>query len=197
MSNPDQNPPQNAQEASHGVRTSPEDQHGGRKKKRKTKKVSASTWEELKIAYVSGNALRELARKTGIPSGTILSRASREGWGKQIQSAKALAPVEKSHSIVEAVSATRRERGERYQDRMSGIVEGTLLLLERMDPMERLELAAAIDRLDRVGRRSFGLDDLKGDVGSGRPLINLNIRLEDLTRITPLERWDVVEAVDV
>jgi len=52
--------------------------------------IEESTWAEIRMAYVSGIGLRELARNTGISAGTILSRAKREGWTQQIQSAKAL-----------------------------------------------------------------------------------------------------------
>ena len=159
MINPDQKPPQNAQEPPHGVKTPTKGHDSGGKKKRKTKKVSASTWAELKVAFVSGSALRELARRTGIPSGTILSRAKREGWSGQIERAKAIAPVEASPSVTHAVAESRRERGERYQERMSGVVERILPTLEKMNPMELFELSAEIDRIDKVARRNFGLDE--------------------------------------
>jgi hypothetical protein len=145
-------------------------QDSGRKKKRKTKKVSAAKWAELKVAFVSGIALRELARKTGIPTGTILSRSTREGWAKQIQGAKALAPLDDSLPVTQAVTATRRERGERYQDRMSGVVERMLPHLEKLHPEELLEQSAEIDRLDKVGRRNFGLDDSRE---ATQPTINI------------------------
>jgi hypothetical protein len=43
-------------------------------------RVSSGLWEQIKTAYASGIGLRELARNMGIPAGTILSRAKREGW---------------------------------------------------------------------------------------------------------------------
>ncbi len=50
-----------------------------------------SDWQQIRTAYSSGLGLRELARNMGIPVGTVLSRAKREGWTRQIESAKALA----------------------------------------------------------------------------------------------------------
>lgn len=37
-------------------------------------------WALIKNKYLAGAGLRSLARKAGIPEGTILSRAKREGW---------------------------------------------------------------------------------------------------------------------
>jgi len=46
----------------------------------------------MKTAYASGIiGLREIARNMGIPEGTVLARAKREGWTREIQNAKALA----------------------------------------------------------------------------------------------------------
>ena len=56
--------------------------------------VRPETWQQVKTAFASGIALREIARNMGIPAGTILSRAKREGWTREIQNAKALAKRE-------------------------------------------------------------------------------------------------------
>ena len=49
-------------------------------------------WEQIKTAFATGSVgLRELARNMGIPAGTILARAKREGWTQQVKDAKALA----------------------------------------------------------------------------------------------------------
>ena len=54
-------------------------------------RIPAERWEQIKTAYASGIGLREIARKMGIPEGTVLARAKREGWSREIQNAKALA----------------------------------------------------------------------------------------------------------
>jgi len=72
-------------------------------------RVSADVWQQVKTAYASGIGLREIARSMGIPEGTILSRAKREGWTREIQSAKALAKREETPlalTPVEAVAAS-------------------------------------------------------------------------------------------
>ena len=76
--------------------------------------IEESTWAEIRMAYVSGIGLRELARNTGISAGTILSRAKREGWTQQIQSAKALVKREDTTPVVapfQAVAATISDLG--------------------------------------------------------------------------------------
>jgi len=56
--------------------------------------ISNATWTEIRTAYASGIGLREIARNMGLPEGTVLAHAKREGWTQQIQSAKALAKRE-------------------------------------------------------------------------------------------------------
>jgi DNA invertase Pin-like site-specific DNA recombinase len=54
-------------------------------------RISSEVWEQVKTAYATGSiGLREIARNMGIPEGTVLARAKREGWTREIQNAKAL-----------------------------------------------------------------------------------------------------------
>ena len=48
-------------------------------------RISSERWEQIKVAYVSGIGLREIARKMNIPEGTVLAHAKRDGWTQQIQ----------------------------------------------------------------------------------------------------------------
>jgi len=79
-------------------------------------RISADVWEQIKTAYASGISLREIARNMGIPEGTVLAHAKREGWTQQIQSVKALAKREDTAAVVtpfQAASASMQQRGER------------------------------------------------------------------------------------
>lgn len=58
--------------------------------------ITNEIWEQIKTAYASGLGLREITRNTGIPEGTVLARAKREGWTQQIQNAKTLVKHEDS-----------------------------------------------------------------------------------------------------
>jgi hypothetical protein len=79
------------------------------------RRITDDIWEQVKTAFASGIGLREIARNMGIPEGTVLARAKREGWTQQIQSAKALVKRDdETHAIApfQAVAATLGELGE-------------------------------------------------------------------------------------
>jgi DNA invertase Pin-like site-specific DNA recombinase len=58
------------------------------------RKITNEIWEQVKTAFASGIALREIARNMGIATGTVLARAKREGWTREIQKARVLAKRE-------------------------------------------------------------------------------------------------------
>ena len=143
------------------------------------RKIPTETWEQVKTAFASGIGLREIARNMNIPAGTVLARAKREGWTREIQSAKALAKRQDAPLAVtplEAVSMSIQQRGERHVERMAGIVEKTLPHVESMEPGSILDRAKDVDRLDRIARRTYALD--KGEQASGA--INITLVKMDL-----------------
>jgi hypothetical protein len=91
-----------------------------------------------------------------------LARAKREGWTREIKNAKALAKREESAlavTPVEAVAATLAERGQRHLKRMAGMSEKGVGHIETMDGPEILNSIDEIEKLDKVARRTFGLND--------------------------------------
>jgi hypothetical protein len=125
-------------------------------------RTSSERWEQVKTAYASGIGLREIARNMNIPEGTVLARAKREGWTREIQNAKALAKCEaKSIAVTpfEAVSASMQQRGERHIERMAGVSERAVDHIETMDGPAILDSVDQIEKLDKVARRTFGLKD--------------------------------------
>jgi len=129
---------------------------------RKPNRLANSTWAELRTAHASGIGLRELARNAGIPAGTVLARARREGWTARVQSARTLAREAPPVDVGHAAAATMAERGRRHLQRVAGIVERTLPAVEAMEPDGILDRIEDIDRLDKVARRTFGLDERGG-----------------------------------
>lgn len=98
----------------------------------------------------------------GISEGTILSRAKRESWTREIQNAKALVKRENfalAVTPVEAVAATLAERGQRHLKRIAGVSERGVDHIETMDGPEILNSVEQIEKLDKVARRTFGLKD--------------------------------------
>ena len=124
--------------------------------------ISKSTWAEIHTAYASGIGLRELSRNLGIAPGTVLSRAKREGWTRQIEFSKALAKREDAPlavTPVQAVAMSMHQRGERHIERMAGVSERGVDHIETMDGLEILNSVDQIEKLDKVARRTFGLND--------------------------------------
>jgi hypothetical protein len=129
-------------------------------------RILSERWEQIKTANASGIGLREIARNMGIPEGTVLARAKREGWTREIQDAKALVKREDSAlavTPVEAVAATLAERGQRHLKRMAGMSEKAVDHIETMDGPEILNTVDRIEKLDKVARRTFGISDAKDD----------------------------------
>jgi hypothetical protein len=128
--------------------------------------IAKATWAEIRTAYASGIPLRELARNMGIPEGTVLARAKREGWTREIQNAKALVKREDSAPAVtatEAVAITMQQRGERHLGRMANIVEKTVPHVEAMEPGAILDRIDDVETLDKIGRRTFRISDATED----------------------------------
>jgi hypothetical protein len=125
-------------------------------------RISLECREQIKTAYASGIGLREIARNMGIPEGTVLARAKREGWTREIQNAKTLAKREHSApavTTIEAVVMTMQQRGERHLGRMAKIVEKTVPHVEAMEPGAILDPVDDVEKLDKIGRRTFGLSE--------------------------------------
>ena len=79
------------------------------------RKITLETWEQIKMGYVSGIGLREIARKMNIPEGTVLAHAKRHGWTQQIQVATqqqsdAITPVQSVPQSSAAILSERKER---------------------------------------------------------------------------------------
>ena len=119
--------------------------------------------------------MREIARNMGIPEGTVLARAKREGWTSEIQSAKALAKRQDAFvaTPIEAVAMSMQKRGERHVERMAGVSERGVDHIETMDGPGILNSVDEIEKLDKIGRRTFGLDDDRAQVH--QTLVNVNI----------------------
>jgi hypothetical protein len=131
-------------------------------------RISADVWQQVKTAYASGIGLREIARNMSIPEGTVLARAKREGWTQQIQSIKALAKRDDTATAVtpfQAASASMQQRGERHIGRMAGIVERGTGHVAAMDGGGILDRIDEVEKLDKVARRTFGLDTENGHGG--------------------------------
>jgi hypothetical protein len=140
-------------------------------------RISTDVWQQVKTAYASGIGLREIARNMKIPEGTVLARAQREGWTRQIQNAKALAKREDASPVVtpmEAVAGTMRQRGERHTGRVAGITERMLMTFEQLSEAEQLRFVDELEKIDKIGRRTFQLDDAPPRLGLCLNVLNVD-----------------------
>jgi len=113
----------------------------------------------------------------GLPEGTVLARAKREGWTREIENAKALAKRQNpviAVTAVEAVAATLAERGQRHVKRMAGVSERGVDHIETMDGPEILNSVDQIEKLDKVARRTFRLDNNPLPPGFTLNVLNIN-----------------------
>jgi hypothetical protein len=156
--------------------------------------IANATWAEIRTAYASGIGLREIARNMGIPEGTILSRAKREGRTREIQSAKALAKREDAAlaTPVEAVAITMQQRGERHRERMAGVSERGVDHIETMNGPQILNSVDQIEKLDKVARRTYGLDQIR-PCGIQVNILSGNFSAGPVFDTDPLTRLDVKE----
>jgi hypothetical protein len=152
------------------------------------RRIAKSTWAEIHTAYASGIGLREIARNMGLAEGTVLARAKREGWTRQIEPSKTLAKREETPlaiTPVEAVAMSMQQRGERHIERMAGVSERGVDHIGTMDGPAILNSVDQIEKLDKVARRTFGLKD---DNLSGHFTLNmLNVNALNITKEPTLD----------
>jgi hypothetical protein len=130
--------------------------------------ISTEVWQQIKGGYATGIGLREIARNMNVPEGTVLARAKREGWTRQIETAKQAVGLSQSNAItpLQSVAAVMQERGERYRERIAGVSERVVGHVEAMHPDEILTRSAQFEKIDKIARRTFGLNEATSSQGS-------------------------------
>lgn len=104
----------------------------------------------------------------------VLGRCRRERWQQQIKSAKALVPVTASPAtptILEAVAESMQARGERHVGRVASLTEKLIGTFERLPEEEQLRLVAELERVDKIGRKAFGI----ADPSDGTPFVAVSV----------------------
>ena len=146
--------------------------------------------------------MREIARKMDIPPGTILSRAKREKWSLEAATARLmddpglcreiLAPKQEEGTMTvhQAVALSLCERAEKYADGMASVTGEKMLPYLRSLPLEEF-LAAAdrVEKLDRVARRSFRLDDNE----PVQPMVNVALLGVGLEALLQRQRERIID----
>jgi len=121
------------------------------------KRIPQSTLNELKLAYASGASLRELARRTGIPEGTVLSRAKREGWSASIRSARDIVPADPAPTVFNAVNQSLAEHKEAFQANTARALTNASRHAASLAPADALERSRKIAAIVQAGAKLHGL----------------------------------------
>jgi hypothetical protein len=112
------------------------------------------------MLYATGTSIEELAKVTGIPKGTITSRSSREKWATDKERVQALAveAAQQTQSTAESLAV----RGKLWPNRVTGITDKAMDVIEKesiTDLRSADKVISLTDKVDKVARRSYGLDD--------------------------------------
>lgn len=85
------------------------------------KRISKSTWDQIKIAHAAGAPYSELAKRMGISKGTICSHAHRNGWTKDIVLARPKGGdnVPAAPNVTDAIAAMLHDRGRETKLKLS------------------------------------------------------------------------------
>ena len=113
--------------------------------------IPKATWDQIKIARASGASYGQLAERTGIPKGTILAHAHRNGWTKDVALArpKGESGAPTTPNVTDAITAILHERGQETKMKMSEfLLKAARQLAERDDiVVDSLEGAKILEAL--------------------------------------------------
>jgi restriction endonuclease Mrr len=143
------------------------------------RKIPTETWEQVKTAFAAGVGLREIARNMNIPEGTVLARAKREGWTREIQNAKALAKREDASPTVtpvEAVATVLADHTRATRAHIARIALASVQNVKRVrvkTPRELKDVAQTTETVDpqrdgAAGVITFNVLNVHGDMHQGR-----------------------------
>jgi len=124
--------------------------------------TNGGRWAELRAAYLAGASLRPLARKAGIPEGTVLARAQREGWSKLKKRALSMVTGQETLSAddtAQSIAIENAERGQRHVALMQGLAEKLGSHAASLAPALLFEGVSKLNTLDLLARRNFGLEN--------------------------------------
>ena len=119
---------------------------------------SAYDWKRAQFLFAQGFTHRQISEMLNIPLGTIAWRSSKGQW-RQIKKDAAL--------TIDQTSANQwLARTANWRERMATIAERNLVQIEASETPTSVkglsEWFEALDKLDRIGRRQFGLDAQAG-----------------------------------
>jgi transposase-like protein len=140
-----------------------------------------------RLVVASGATIRETAERLGLSYEATRKRAFREGW---VSGQRIAREAEKkiTQQATQVATSSRVERGERYTALLAQAAERFAQRAAELDPETLISKAAGIERMDKVSRRTLGLDTDNADVNA------VNIALLGTYSDLPSERSKRIEA---
>jgi hypothetical protein len=147
------------------------------------KRLPESTWAEIRTAYASGIGLREIARNMGISPNSVLSRATREGWTKQVKAAMALGGVQDTTLAVPVADAVAATLGEHSKRTRAGLARAYTRAAEHASELDGGEILERAARLKDITQGAGMIHGWSGAGGSAT--IQVGVVLSMLAEIDP------------
>lgn len=115
-----------------------------------------------KLLVASGTSIKEAAERVGLNYEATKKAAWRQNWPSAIRVAREV-DRRVTQRATEVSAASIMERGQSYERHLATAAEKFALKAAAMDPEELLNRAGSLERLDRIGRRTFRLDGERED----------------------------------
>jgi hypothetical protein len=162
--------------------------------------IAPEVWVAIEKACCGGLGYSECARKFGVSVFAIMQRSKRNNWpvGSRIQrrvealqearykARERYKPYEQQRNsnaqVTEAIAESWTEKGEAHRSLVYGMTNTALKKVAKTPPP--LESWSDIERADKAGRRSCGLDDSEAtrNINDGLQLINQRLEMADLPK---------------
>ena len=134
---------------------------------------------QLQEAFRAGSGLKDLCEANNLDLNSILKQAKLENWSKPKPSPKPIKVREENDDRVSPI-----ERGHKYTKRLSETLSDVLDYLEDCTPQELLSQIDNVEKMDRILRRSYGLDrEIQGG-----PTLNVNILAQGIQMFATIEQ---------
>ena len=167
-------------------------------RKKARQQISLQTWETIKLAVVNGMGFSEAAKAFHVNVHTVIMRSRRDRWptssrveerarllqaSLQRQSEAAQERRNGNEQAIEAAAQSWAEKGEAHRSLVYGITTAALKKIAHAPPP--IENWSDIEKADRAGRRSAGLDDSERNQTINIGMQMIQTRLESLTLSLP------------
>ena len=116
-----------------------------------------------KLLVASGTSIKEAADRVRLNYEATKKAAWRQNWPSATRVAREV-DRRVAQRATEVSATSFMERGASYERHLATAAEKFAVKAAAMDPEELLNRAGSLERLDRIGRRTFRLDREKDDL---------------------------------